>query len=355
MGYRLLRPLLFTLDAETAHGLAVRALAGLQRLPALERAVARRWAPASPRLAQELLGCRFSRPVGLAAGFDKDGRLVRAFAALGAGSVEVGTVTPRPQPGNPRPRLFRFTAERSLQNSLGFNSSGREVVERNLELSADSGIPVGVNIGKNGDTPIEVANQDFFELVEALGPRAAYLVLNVSSPNTPGLRSLQAAESLVPLVAGARQRTDRPLLVKLAPDLEPGAAVELARAVVEAGAAGIVATNTTVDRTLLPGARPEGGLSGRVLRERSFALLQALAGALFGRCLLISVGGVDSAEEAYRRLRAGASLVQLYTGLVFQGPGLFERIHRGLVERLDRDGFASIAEAVGADLRAEAA
>jgi dihydroorotate dehydrogenase len=355
MGYPLLRPLLFALEPEAAHGLATRALAGLQRLPALERAVARRCALASPRLVQDLFGCRFPGPVGLAAGFDKDGRLVRAFAALGAGSVEVGTVTPRPQPGNPKPRLFRYPAERSLQNSLGFNSSGKVVVERNLRFSADSGIPVGVNLGNNSDTPIEVAKRDFLELVEALGPWADYLVLNVSSPNTPGLRSLQTAEGLVPLLAGARQLTDRPVLVKLAPDLEPAAAVELARAAVEGGAAGVVATNTTVDRTLLPGARPEGGLSGRVLRERSFTQLQALAGALFGRCALVSVGGVDSAAEAYRRLRAGASLVQLYSGLVFEGPALFRRIHRGLLELLDRDGLGSIAEAVGADLRREAA
>ncbi|MGH9464102.1 MAG: dihydroorotate dehydrogenase (quinone), partial [Thermoanaerobaculia bacterium] len=193
MAYRQLRPLLFALDPEAAHGLAARSLATLERLPALERAVTRRCAVASPRLAQDLLGCRFPRPVGLAAGFDKDGRLVRAFAALGAGSIEVGTVTPRPQPGNPRPRVFRYPAARSLQNALGFNSSGKMAVERNLRLSADSGIPVGVNIGKNLETPIEVAADDYFDLVEHLGPRAAYLALNVSSPNTPGLRSLQTA------------------------------------------------------------------------------------------------------------------------------------------------------------------
>lgn len=355
MGYRLLRPLLFALDPEVAHGLALRALGALQGVPPLERRVARRCSPASPRLAQELLGCRFPAPVGLAAGFDKDARVVRAMAALGAGSVEVGTVTPRPQAGNPRPRLFRHTGARSLQNALGFNSAGADVVEQNLLKMRPLGIPVGLNFGKNRSTSIEVAQQDYFQLIERLAPLADYVVLNVSSPNTPGLRALQAAAELEPLVAGARQRTDRPVLVKIAPDLEPAEAVELGLCAVEAGAAGLVATNTSADSALLPGARPGGGLSGRVLAGPSFALLRALAGGLHGRCLLVSAGGVDSAEEAYRRLRAGASLVQLYTGLVFEGPGLFRRIHRGLLELLDRDGFGSIAEAIGADRRAEAA
>ncbi len=355
MGYRLLRPLLFALEPEAAHRLATRALATLQRVPVLERAVARRCAVGSSRLAQDLLGCRFPAPVGLAAGFDKDGRLLSAFAALGAGSIEVGTVTPRAQPGNPRPRLFRYAGERSLQNRLGFNSSGCDQVEKNLAAQRILGIPVGVNLGKNRDTPIELAKDDYFMLIDRLAGRADYLALNVSSPNTPGLRALQAADRLLPLLAGARERTDRPLLVKIAPDLEPAAAVELALAAVEAGAAGIIATNTSADRSLLPRAHAEGGLSGRVLTERSFLLLRALAGAVFGRCVLVSVGGVDSAAEAYRRLRAGASLVQLYTGLVFEGPGLFRRIHGGLLELLDRDGFGSISEAVGADLSAVAA
>ncbi len=351
LGYRLLRPLLFALDAERAHGLAVAALSRMQRLGPLRAAIARRCAPHDERLAVEVLGRRFPSPVGLAAGFDKDGRLVPAFAALGAGSVEVGTVTPRPQPGNPRPRLFRLAAQESLQNALGFNSAGMERVEQNIRNAGNFAVPVGVNVGKGREAAIEVAGGDYLSLIERLSAVADYFVLNVSSPNTPGLRRLEEPAFLASLLVAARQLTPRPLLVKIDPDLDPAVALDLALAAVEAGAAGLVATNTSVDATLLPaGRRAVGGLSGRLLREKSFAMLRALA-PLAGRCILVSVGGIDSAAEAYRRLRAGASLVQLYTGLVYRGPGIFRRLNEGLLELLTRDGFETIGEAVGADLR----
>jgi dihydroorotate dehydrogenase len=348
--YPTLRRALFRLDAERAHGLGVAALRALAAMPPLARHLARRNRPADPRLAQEVWGLRFASPVGLAAGFDKDGRAVAALPALGFAFAEVGTVTPRPQAGNPRPRLFRYPAAESLGNRLGFNNRGGAALAARLAaLAPDPGLVLGVNLGKNRDTPQERALDDYRELLSTFATLADFLVVNVSSPNTPGLRDLQSEGFLAAVLGAAREVTGRPVLVKIDPDLEADRAVALAVAAVDAGAAGIVATNTTVDRSLLPGGG-EGGLSGGVLREKSFRMLGALAGALHGRTVLISVGGVDSAAEAYRRFRAGATLVELYTALVYRGPSLVAEIHRGLLERLERDGLASIAAAVGADL-----
>jgi dihydroorotate dehydrogenase len=350
LAYSLIRPLLFAVEAERAHEWATAALRAAQRSAWLRRRFRGACRVDDARLGQRVLGRLFANPVGVAAGFDKDARMVPGLAALGFGAVEVGTVTPRPQPGNPRPRLWRHPAVRSLQNRLGFNSAGAAVVAANLKALGGHPVPVGVNLGVNRDTPREEAAADYARLVEALDGLADYFVVNVSSPNTPGLRDLQAADLLAKVLAATAQRTTTPVLVKIAPDMPAAAAVELGEAAVEAGAAGLIATNTTVDYDLIPGAERSGGLSGAVLRERSFTLLQALAGALAGRCVLISVGGVDSAREAYRRLRAGASLVQLYSALIYEGPGLAGRINRGLLRLLEDDGLSDITAAIGADL-----
>lgn len=352
--YRLLRRLLFTLDAERAHGLGKRALRGLAAVPPLAGRLERRNAARDPRLVQDLLGLRFASPVGLAAGFDKDGEVIGALPALGFGFAEIGTVTPRPQAGNPRPRLFRHAAEESLHNRLGFNNGGAERLAARLTALPPSlrrRLPLGVNLGKNRDTPPERALDDYRRLLAVFAPLADFLVVNVSSPNTPGLRDLQSEAFLAAVLGAAGELAAPPVLVKLDPDLPLERTVALAVAAVEAGAAGVVATNTTVDHALVAGVRGPGGLSGRVLRERSFRVLQALAGELFGRALLVSVGGVDSAEEAYRRLRAGAHLAELYTALVYRGPGLVGEIHRGLLALLERDGAAGVGEVVGADRR----
>jgi dihydroorotate dehydrogenase len=350
MVYRLLRPLLFTLDAERAHDLVVAALALMQRVAPLRRALEARLRVRSPRLEQHLLGLRFEAPAGLAAGFDKNGRLIGALRALGAGAIEVGTVTPRPQAGNPKPRMFRYPRQESLRNALGFNNLGMKEVERNLRRQLVNELPVGINIGKSRETAIEVVHEDYQVVARRLGPLAGYLTVNVSSPNTPGLRDLQEPGPLAELVSAVVASTDRPVLVKIAPDLEPARAVDLCEAALAAGSAGIIATNTTTDVAGLPGARREGGVSGAALRPASYAMLRTLAPRLAGRCILVSVGGIDSAAETYRRLRAGASLVQLYSGLVFRGPGLFREIHRGLLELMDRDGLESLGQVVGADL-----
>jgi dihydroorotate dehydrogenase len=323
----------------------------MQRLPPAQSLVERRFRPRDPKLAQRLWHLEFGSPIGLAAGFDKDAVAVSALAALGFGFLEVGTVTPRPQAGNPRPRLFRFPDSGALQNAMGFNNAGMVKMGRRLASRRHRfGFPVGINIGKNKDTPLAEAATDYIELVSHLKSHCDYFVVNVSSPNTPGLRDLQQRETLAEILKALVDLTNRPLLVKLSPDLEDSVAVELAGAAVAAGAVGIVLTNTTTDYSLLPEAQPFGGLSGRVLRKRSFELLRVVASELFGRCTLISVGGVECASGVYARLRAGASLVQLYTAFVYGGPDTARWLNEGMVELLERDGVRSVEEVIGVDV-----
>jgi dihydroorotate dehydrogenase len=276
---------------------------------------------------------------------------VRALPALGFGFVEVGTVAPLPQPGNPRPRLFRHPAERSLQNALGFNNGGLEAMRRRLARLHPFALPLGVNLGKNKATPPDRALDDYETLIRGLHELCDYLVVNLSSPNTPGLRGLQNEDFLRSVLGLAVEITAKPVLVKIAPDLTPEQAVALSETAVEAGAAGIIATNTTVDYSLLPGAKDFGGLSGQVLREKSFAIFEAVAKALFRHTVLISVGGIDSGAEAYRRLRAGASLVQIYTALIYEGPSLPRRINEELLRLMERDGAKGIREIIGVGCR----
>lgn len=335
-GYALLRRLLFRLDPEAGHGAGMAALRAAQAIPPVRAILTRRNRVDDPRLRRTFFGRELPNPVGLAAGLDKDAVAVRGLAALGFGFLEVGTVTPLPQPGNPRPRLFRFPAAESLQNAMGFNNGGMEAMRRRLEAIYPLDVPLGINIGKNKATPPERALDDYETLLRGLSHLGDYLVVNLSSPNTPGLRDLQN-EAFVRQVLGlAKEITPKPVLVKIAPDLDPDAAADLCEAAVEAGAAGIIATNTTTDYALLPGCKDFGGLSGRVLKEKSFRMFEAVAGRLRGRAVLISVGGIDSGAEAWRRLQAGADLVQVYTALIYQGPGLVRRINRELAEILER-------------------
>jgi dihydroorotate dehydrogenase len=351
MAYPFFRRLLFRLDPEQSHGLGLAALRLAQAVPPVAQALRRRNQADDPRLRQTLFGRDFANPVGLAAGFDKDAAAVTGLPALGFGFAEVGTVTPLAQPGNPRPRLFRYAEAESLRNALGFNNGGMEAMRRRLERVYPAALPLGVNVGKNKATPPEKTLADYETLIRGLHPLCDYLVINLSSPNTPGLRDFQNEAFLRALLGLAGEITTKPVLVKIAPDLEPEDAATLAEVAVEAGAAGIVATNTTIDYSLLPGARPAGGLSGRVLCEKSFQVFQAVARRLFGRAVLVSVGGIDSGAEAYRRLRAGASLVQIYTALIYHGPSLPRRINEEILSLLERDGFATLSEAIGADLR----
>jgi len=321
--YSLLRPLLFTLPGELAHELT---LAGL-------RAGGGALLPAVPDEPVELMGLRFRNPVGLAAGLDKNGDCVAGLARLGFGFIEVGTVTPRPQPGNPRPRMFRMPRVQALINRMGFNNKGVDHLVRAVEHSGFDGV-LGVNIGKNRDTPLEQAVDDYVYGLERVHGVASYVVVNISSPNTPGLRGLQHGRALDDLLAELRKRQSRldqaagrcvPLLIKIAPDNEAQELARMATAFLEHGVDGVIVGNTTVSRTGVEGLRhadETGGLSGAPLRPLADQALATMAAELNGRLPLIGVGGINSGEDAARKRRLGADLVQVYTGLIYQGPAL---------------------------------
>lgn len=358
MLWRLCRWLLFRLDAERAHRLGMAALRALGWRP-VARAVRPR--PPAPSLRVRAFGLDFESPLGLAAGFDKGQVRAAGLFALGFSHLEIGTITPRPQPGNPRPRLFRLPEHRALVNRMGFNNEGAEACAARLRALAAADRPglVGINVGRNKDTPNERAEDDYLRCIEALHPWADYLVVNVSSPNTPGLRGLQEGAALERLLGACAGRArslprPRPLLVKLAPDLGDEALDEAVEVAVAAGAAGVVATNTTLDRAAVAGhprAAEAGGLSGAPLERRATEVVRRVYARARGRLAVVGVGGVFTAEDAYRKIRAGASLVQLYTGFVYGGPRAPARILAGLEALLRRDGFGSVAEALGADAR----
>jgi len=327
--YRLLRPLLFGLDPETAHHLTFNALDAASRLGLVRQRV-----PPSPRL---VMGLEFPNPVGLAAGLDKNGDHLDGVAALGFGFIEVGTVTPRPQPGNPPPRLFRLPAAVAIINRMGFNNAGVDALVENVRRARYRGI-LGINIGKNFDTPVARAADDFLACLRKAYPHAGYIAVNISSPNTPGLRTLQNAGELKELLAAlTRERADLsqrhgrrvPLAVKIAPDLEPGQIAEVARLLADHGADAVIATNTTLSRDGvegLPHAREAGGLSGAPLARRATDVIRLLARELAGALPIIGVGGILSGRDAREKMEAGASLVQIYTGLVYRGPNLVREI-----------------------------
>ena len=310
-----------------------------------------RWlAPHDPVLETTVFGVRFPGPVGLAAGFDKNGSGLKTWGALGFGYAEVGTVTARAQPGNPQPRMFRLADDRALLNRMGFNNHGAG--ELALKLSrAVPDVPIGANIGKTKSTPPEDAVEDYTESARLVGPLASFLVVNVSSPNTPGLRDLQAVESLRPILAAVVAETSTPVLVKIAPDLADDDIDEIADLAVELGLAGIVATNTTISRSGLatPGVDElgAGGISGPPVAQRSVEVLRRLYARAGDQLTLISVGGIETADDAWERITAGASLLQGYTGFIYGGGLWAKHIHDGIAQRLRAGGFASLADAVG--------
>jgi len=329
----LLRPLFFRFDAESVHHFAIGALAQLSRFPIH---------PAhDPKLARTVFGLDFPNPVGLAAGFDKNGVVLPAWQALGFGFVEAGTITALAQPGNPKPRIFRYPEAQALINRMGFNNDGAEVVAARLEALQGMGrwptIPIGINLGKSKVTPLEEATSDYLRSFERLFTLGDYFVLNVSSPNTPGLRTLQGKAELDELL-GAVQKANRarpqskPLLLKIAPDLEESQIEEILELVTTHQLAGLIATNTTLDHSAVAGSGDEtGGLSGRPLRQRSTEIVRFITART--SLPVIAVGGIFTADDALEKLDAGAALVQLYTGFVYRGPALIREICAALKNR----------------------
>jgi dihydroorotate dehydrogenase len=339
--YPLITPLMFALEAERAHRAAIDALNFAHRLPP------RRFAPS---LRTRVAGIDFPSPVGLAAGFDKDAEVVEAMLGLGFGFVEVGTVTPKPQPGNPTPRLFRLARDKAVINRLGFNNQGQEAAFERLRRGLRIHGVTGVNVGANKDSADFIA--DYAEGVRKMAPVARYVAINISSPNTPGLRGLQDEGALEELLAAvAEARGSKPIFLKLAPDLEPGDPERIVRAAIDRKVDALIVGNTTVSRPPLKSrhAGEAGGLSGAPLKPLALDALRKFRSASGGQIPLIGVGGIASADDAWERIRAGASLVQLYTAMIYQGPGIAMRIAKGLARHLERAGFGSIAEAVGSE------
>jgi dihydroorotate dehydrogenase len=346
MLFRLVKPALFALDSETGHRLAVRGLAALPR----------RGPPPAGPLAVTVGGLRFPNPVGVAAGFDKDAEVPDALLGLGFGFTEVGSITPLPQAGNPKPRLFRLVEDQAVINRMGFNNGGAEAALARLAARTGRGGIVGVNIGANKDSADRIA--DYAVMARTMAPVADYLCVNVSSPNTPGLRALQDEAALAALIEAVFAARDEampfgapPVFLKVAPDLEPADIDAISRIALDRKLAALVVSNTTVTRPALRSghAGESGGLSGAPLRALATQRLRDFRKATGGAIPLVGVGGIATAEHAWERIRAGASLVQLYSAMVYEGPGLGARIVRGIEALMRRDGFAGIAEAVGSE------
>jgi dihydroorotate dehydrogenase len=340
LGFPLLKPVLSRMDAEAAHRLTIRLL---------------NWAPPAgartePGLAVDCFGLKFPNPLGLAAGFDKNADVPDALLNLGFGFVEVGTVTPRPQAGNDRPRLFRLAEDQAVINRMGFNNLGASIVRRHLEARREKGGIVGVNIGANRNSADWIA--DYMQAVRTFADVASYLVINISSPNTPGLRGLQSREALAELLAaldGARSSKMTPLLIKIAPDLGEGELEDIAEIASGGLVDGVIVSNTTISRPPLRSAehRQRGGLSGKPLFELSTRMLARLYLLTGGRLKLIGVGGISDGESALAKIEAGASLIQLYTALVYRGPALIDEILDALRQKLAASGLSSIVDVTG--------
>lgn len=351
--YSLLRPLLFRFDPETAHHLTLDALRALRHTPG-RRALT---CHSPPSLPVEVMGLRFDNPVGLAAGLDKNGECADMLAEFGFGFVEVGTVTPRPQPGNPRPRVFRLPARHAIINRLGFNNHGVDALVTNLKQYRPK-CPVGINIGRNKDTPNERALDDYLAALRAVYAHADYVTVNISSPNTPGLRALQEGGALEALLRAIKNEQAAlatahgrrvPIALKIAPDLDDEQLTEIARLLLAHRFDAVIATNTTIARPGLEDealAREAGGLSGRPLKSLATAVIRKLHSHLQGKVPIIGVGGIESADDAWEKLVAGAELVQIYTGFIYEGPGLVSRLIAGLARRVAESDAGSLAEAV---------
>lgn len=351
MNYDTLKKIFFLFDPETAHKIAEFGLRALYATPGGLEILAKFGVYKDEILTQNIWNLSFDNPVGIAGGFDKNATMIAPLAALGFGHIDFGTFTPRPQSGNEKPRLFRLVAEKSIQNAMGFNNEGADVIERRVRKIYPFKIPIAANIGKNKATSNEDALSDYEALGRKFNGLCDFFIINVSSPNTPNLRALQENSFISELIGAMKKITNRPLVLKLAPDMSADQAIALCECAVQSGASGIIINNTSVDYSLSPNARDFGGLSGRLITEKSRKLFAQVARELFGRTILISCGGIDSAQEAYERIKSGASLVQIFTAFIFKGPFVAKSINEELAKLLRANGFNNINEAVGVNLK----
>lgn len=354
--YRGALGLMFRLRPERIHGLMATALHTAAGITPVRRGLRALLPVTDPVLAQRIAGLDVPRPLGLAAGFDKDATMADIWGPLGFGFAEVGTVTAVAQPGNPAPRMFRFPGDHAILNRMGFNNHGALAAARQLAGRREYAEPVGVNLGKTKKTPAEVAPADYFESARAVHAVADYLVINVSSPNTPGLRDLQAVESLRPIVAAVRRASDRPLFVKIAPDLSDEDVDAVTDLALELDLTGLIATNTTISRDGLTGSPAviasygAGGISGPPVAARALTVLRRIRHRAGDRLVLIGVGGIETPQQAWERIGAGADLLQGFTGFIYGGPDWIRDIHLGLADQVRRHGLPSISAAVGREL-----
>lgn len=359
------KPIFFKLSPETAHHLVIDGLHTASKIPGVTSIMKGMYGvPYTDDMASDLFGIHFPSPVGLAAGLDKNAEAVDGFSAIGFGFMEVGTVTPKAQPGNELPRLFRLPSEEALINRMGFNNLGAEKMAETLGRLKKRSIPIAVNIGKNKVTPNEEAHVDYAKCISALYEHADFFVVNISSPNTPDLRKLQHGDELSHLLSVVKEeinaqaaklgRQPKAVLVKIAPDVNDEELEYMVNVISNSGVSGIIATNTTISREGInhPSAKEVGGLSGKPLKERATAIISAIYKQTSGKLPIIGSGGIFTAEDAYEKIRAGASLVEIYTALIYEGPEVNRKLHRELRQLLRRDGFSHISEAVGADHRA---
>lgn len=349
--YQMLSPYLFKLDAEKAHSLAESFIKRVVPLPLVQDYIAGKNCVVDKALSIEVAGMRFYNPVGLAAGFDKNATMIKGLSALGFGFLEIGTITQAPQEGNPKPRLFRHTQEQSLQNAMGFNNQGSLAISKRLKEFYPYAIPLGINIGKNKIIAQSDSLKNYENVLLDCLEVGDYFTFNLSSPNTPNLRDLQNVSFVQELFAMARTHTQKPLFLKISPDMDKDEMLKVVEMSAKSGASGIIATNTTIDYTLVQNPKESGGISGAALKQKSKEILRILSESFFGKIVLISVGGIDNAQEAYERIKLGASLVQVYSGLVFQGPSLCKNINEGLLQCLRADGFTHLHEALGQDIK----
>lgn len=353
--YTLLKPALFRTDPEDAHERTVALLQRAVTLPGMPQLLKTIYAPATRGMQTTIAGMTMAHPVGLAAGFDKHAAVTHGMACLGFSHIEVGTVTPRPQAGNPKPRMFRLPEHEGLINRMGFNSDGMDAVAQRLAQRPRE-LPVGINIGKNRDTALEHATADYVAAYETLAPHAEYVALNISSPNTPGLRALHetaALRDLLGAICTKNAALQKPIFLKISPDESPEQLTHVLETTLAFPISGIIATNTTVSRPGITGvhAGEAGGLSGAPLRDLSMATLKTVVAVTEGRLPVISVGGISSAADVYARLRAGASAVQVYTAMVYTGPAIVAQLTWGLAALMRRDGVHAITDIIGIDRR----
>jgi len=359
--YQIIKKYLFSLDPEEAHERTVEALKYIDSVRGGKNLLRAMFGFDDPRLHHDVWGIHFRNPVGLAAGFDKNAEVYHALAAVGFGFIEVGTLTPISQPGNKKPRLFRSVPDKAVINRMGFNNRGSYPAAKNLLNYKLAGVPIGINIGKNKATDNEDAASDYIKCLNALYLYGDYFVVNVSSPNTPNLRDLQETESLRQLLTEIRTRAmelerkgaqRKPILLKVAPDMTVEQMSDVVQVAVAGGVSGIIATNTTLSREGLQSqefVEETGGLSGRPLASRSTEWIRRIYREAGGKVPIIGVGGIFTGDDAYEKIRAGASLVQVYTGMIYEGPGIVKAINKRLLALMERDGFTSIKDVIGID------